>query len=79
MIPKGGGRRFSGKPYVVAGRTYVPRDDAKGYVREGLASWYGSAVAGQQVWDTYLNFPGKITIDADDKVTVTFDSDEQTE
>ncbi|MBF4565540.1 hypothetical protein [Plantibacter sp. VKM Ac-2876] len=43
------------------------------------ASWYGSAVAGQQVWDTYLNFPGKITIDADDKVTVTFDSDEQTE
>lgn len=43
------------------------------------ASWYGSAVTGQQVWDTYLNFPGKITIDADDKVTVTFDSDEQTE
>jgi rare lipoprotein A len=46
-IPKGGGRRFSGKPYVVAGRTYVPRDDAKGYVREGLASWYGSAFHGR--------------------------------
>lgn len=41
------------------------------------ASWYGSAVSGQQVWDTYLNFPGTISIDADDKVTVTFDSDEQ--
>src|ERR1700712_5551906 len=42
-IPKGGGRRFSGKPYVVAGRTYVPREDARGYVREGLGPWYGSA------------------------------------
>lgn len=41
------------------------------------ASWYGSAVSNQQVWDTYLNFPGKVSIDADDKVTVTFDSDEQ--
>ena len=47
VIPKGGGRRFSGKPYVVAGRTYVPREDAKGYVREGLASWYGSAFHGR--------------------------------
>lgn len=46
-IPKGGGRRFSGRPYVVAGRTYVPRDDARGYVREGLASWYGSAFHGR--------------------------------
>lgn len=46
-IPKGGGRRFSGKPYVVAGRTYVPREDARGYVREGLASWYGSAFHGR--------------------------------
>ncbi len=47
VIPKGGGRRFSGKPYVVAGKTYVPRDDAKGYVREGLASWYGAAFHGR--------------------------------
>lgn len=46
-IPKGGGRRFSGKPYVVAGHTYVPREDARGYVREGLASWYGSAFHGR--------------------------------
>ncbi|MDV2986789.1 UNVERIFIED_CONTAM: septal ring lytic transglycosylase RlpA family protein [Methylobacteriaceae bacterium AG10] len=47
VIPKGGGRRFSGKPYVVAGKTYVPREDARGYVREGLASWYGSAFHGR--------------------------------
>lgn len=47
VIPKGGGRRFSGKPYVVAGRTYVPRAEAGGYVREGLASWYGSAFHGR--------------------------------
>lgn len=40
------------------------------------ASWYGSAVSGQQVWDTYLNFPGTISIDADDKVTVTFDEED---
>lgn len=46
-IPKGGGRRFSGKPYMVAGKTYVPREDARGYVREGLASWYGSAFHGR--------------------------------
>ncbi len=46
-IPKGGGRRFSGKPYVVAGKTYVPREDARGYVREGLASWYGAAFHGR--------------------------------
>lgn len=48
VIPKGGGRRFSGKPYVVAGRTYVPREDARGYVREGMASWYGAAFHGRQ-------------------------------
>ena len=47
VIPKGGGRRFSGKPYVVAGKTYVPREDARGYVREGLASWDGSAFHGR--------------------------------
>ncbi len=46
-IPKGGGRRFSGKPYVVAGETYTPKEDARGYVREGLASWYGSAFHGR--------------------------------
>ena len=47
VIPKGGGRRYAGKPYVVAGKTYYPRENARGYVREGLASWYGSAFHGR--------------------------------
>lgn len=45
-IPKGGGRDMVGKPYVVAGRTYVPHP-GKGYDREGWASWYGSAFHGR--------------------------------
>ena len=47
VIPKGGGRRYTGKPYVVAGETYTPRENPKGYVREGLASWYGAAFHGR--------------------------------
>ncbi|MGH1590078.1 septal ring lytic transglycosylase RlpA family protein [Methylobacterium phyllosphaerae] len=47
VIPKGGGRRYTGKPYVVAGQTYVPKENPSGYVREGLASWYGSAFHGR--------------------------------
>lgn len=46
-IPKGGGRAMVGKPYMVAGHTYVPREDPRGYVREGLASWYGTAFHGR--------------------------------
>jgi rare lipoprotein A len=45
-IPKGGGRDMIGKPYVVGDKTYVPRD-GKGYVREGEASWYGTAFHGR--------------------------------
>jgi rare lipoprotein A len=48
VIPKGGGRNFTGRPYVVAGKTYTPREDPRGYVREGLASWYGTAFHGRQ-------------------------------
>ncbi|WP_331318914.1 septal ring lytic transglycosylase RlpA family protein [Methylobacterium mesophilicum] len=47
VIPKGGGRRYTGKPYVVAGQTYVPKENPSGYVREGLASWYGAAFHGR--------------------------------
>jgi len=39
-IPKGGGREMVGRPYTVAGRTYVPQENPN-YAREGLASWYG--------------------------------------
>jgi rare lipoprotein A len=57
QVPKGGGRALIGSPYVVAGRTYVPQD-ARGYVREGLASWYGTAFHGRltangEVFDRY--------------------------
>jgi rare lipoprotein A len=45
-IPKGGGREMVGKPYVVGGQTYVP-SPAKGYDREGWASWYGTAFHGR--------------------------------
>ena len=46
-VPKGGGREMVGRPYTVAGRTYVPTE--KGYAAEGLASWYG------------VNFHGRLT------------------
>jgi rare lipoprotein A len=45
-VPKGGGRDMVGKPYQVAGRTYVPRGNAN-YANEGLASWYGAAFHGR--------------------------------
>ncbi len=39
-VPKGGGVYRVGKPYMVAGRTFVPEEDL-GYKAEGYASWYG--------------------------------------
>ena len=44
-IPKGGGREMVGKPYTVAGRTYVPNETPR--ASEGLASWYGSNFHGR--------------------------------
>lgn len=44
-VPKGGGRAMVGKPYVVAGRTYVPTSTH--YRKEGWASWYGTAFHGR--------------------------------
>src|SRR6187401_3615209 len=45
-VPKGGGTYRVGKPYVVAGRTYVPEEDAN-YRAEGIASWYGEDFHGR--------------------------------
>ncbi len=45
-VPKGGGTYRVGKPYVVAGKTYVPAEPAK-YKAEGLASWYGDDFHGR--------------------------------
>ncbi len=44
-IPKGGGRQMVGKPYTVAGRTYVPNETPR--ASEGLASWYGANFHGR--------------------------------
>ena len=45
-VPKGGGVYRVGKPYVVAGRTYVPEEDSN-YSATGIASWYGNAFHGR--------------------------------
>jgi rare lipoprotein A len=45
-IPKGGGTYRVGKPYVVAGRMYVPEENLN-YREEGLASWYGDDFHGR--------------------------------
>jgi rare lipoprotein A len=45
-VPKGGGAYRVGKPYVVAGRTYVPEENHT-YRAEGLASWYGDDFHGR--------------------------------
>src|SRR6516162_2091657 len=45
-VPKGGGTYRVGKPYVVAGRMYVPEEDVN-YRAEGFASWYGDDFHGR--------------------------------
>src|SRR5690242_5918809 len=45
-VPKGGGTYRVGKPYTVAGRVYVPEEDAN-YQQEGMASWYGDDFHGR--------------------------------
>lgn len=39
-VPWGGGRYHVGKPYQVAGRTFVPKEQPN-YDKTGVASWYG--------------------------------------
>ena len=45
-VPKGGGTYRVGRPYVVAGRTYTPRENPR-YRADGIASWYGSDFHGR--------------------------------
>ncbi len=45
-IPKGNGRYHVGKPYVIAGVTYVPEENPN-YRAVGTASWYGDAFHGR--------------------------------
>ena len=46
-VPKGGGTYRIGKPYVVAGITYVPEENPN-YRAEGLASFYGQDFHGRR-------------------------------
>ena len=45
-VPNGGGTYRVGRPYMVAGRIYVPEEDVN-YREEGLASWYGDDFHGR--------------------------------
>ncbi|ODS00971.1 hypothetical protein AUC68_13715 [Methyloceanibacter methanicus] len=45
--PKGGGHFKIGQPYEINGERYTPREDP-GYVREGVASWYGALFHGRK-------------------------------
>ncbi len=45
-VPKGGGGFMVGKPYKIAGKTYVPSE--KPYAVEGTASWYGADFHGRR-------------------------------
>lgn len=45
-IAKGGGHYKLGRPYKVAGRWYVPRED-RNYDRQGIGSWYGDDFHGR--------------------------------
>lgn len=45
-VPKGGGSYMVGKPYKIAGLTYVPSE--KPYSATGAASWYGSDFHGRR-------------------------------
>jgi rare lipoprotein A len=45
-VPKGGGTYRVGKPYTVAGQTYVPGENAA-YNEVGTASWYGQDFHGR--------------------------------
>ncbi|QLP97950.1 MAG: septal ring lytic transglycosylase RlpA family protein [Rhodoblastus sp.] len=47
-VPKGGGRYLIGRPYRIAGRTYVPSEKQPGYSVTGTASWYGAAFHGRR-------------------------------
>ena len=45
-VPKGGGQYLVGRPYMVAGKAYVPSE--RKYAATGLASWYGDAFHGRR-------------------------------
>src|SRR6201994_2521230 len=59
-VPKGGGTYRVGKPYVVAGRTYVPEEDVN-YRAEGMASRDGDDFHGRQTANGEVFDMGSLT------------------
>jgi rare lipoprotein A len=50
--------RYANRPYVVFGKTYVPRIDDQPFVQRGVGSWYGKKFHGQktssgEIYDMY--------------------------
>lgn len=45
---RGGRLPATQRPYTIAGKRYYPIRDATGFVREGLASWYGRPFHGRR-------------------------------
>ena len=59
-VPKGGGYAKVGKPYVIAGETYVP-SVPKSYSAVGTASWYGADFHGRKTANGELFDTASIT------------------
>jgi rare lipoprotein A len=59
-VPKGGGRYMVGKPYVVKGKTFVPKENPR-YDAVGIASWYGDAFHGRMTANGELYDKGHLS------------------
>src|SRR5438552_1951274 len=59
-VPKGGGTYRIGRPYIVAGRIYVPEEDVN-YREEGTASWYGDDFHGRLTANSEVFDMGALT------------------
>lgn len=60
-VPRGGGGYLTGRPYMVAGRSYVPQQRAEGYSAVGTASWYGDAFHGRRTANGEIFDKGSIS------------------
>ena len=60
-VPRGGGGYLTGRPYVIAGRSYVPQQRAEGYSAVGTASWYGDAFHGRRTANGEIFDKGSIS------------------
>lgn len=74
-IPTGGGYEHVGRPYVVAGQVYVPREDPN-YSEVGMASWYGPNFHGRltangEIYDMYALTAAHTTLPLPSYVRVT--------